>query len=35
MDVGVDVSYKMFGEYRPFNIGDINRIMEKREVGKI
>ena len=35
MDVGVDVAYRMFGEYRPFNIGDINRIMEKREVGKI
>ena len=35
MDVGVDVAYKMFGEYRPFNIGDITRIMEKREVHKI
>lgn len=35
MDVGVDVAYKMFGEYRPFNISDINRIMEKREIHKI
>jgi calcineurin-like phosphoesterase family protein len=35
MDVGVDVAYKMFGEYRPFNIGDISRIMEKREIHKI
>jgi len=35
MDVGVDVAYKMFGEYRPFNIGDITRIMEKREIHKI
>jgi calcineurin-like phosphoesterase family protein len=35
MDVGVDVAYKMFGEYRPFNIGDITNIMSKREVEKI
>ena len=35
MDVGVDVAYKMFGEYRPFNIGDIMRIMEKREIHQI
>jgi hypothetical protein len=25
----------MFGEYRPFNIGDITRIIDKREVHKI
>ena len=35
MDVGVDVSYKMFGEYRPFNIGDITNIMSKRTMEKI
>lgn len=35
MDVGVDVAYKVFGEYRPFNIGDITRIMESREIHKI
>lgn len=35
MDVGVDVAYKIFGEYRPFNIGDITRIMEKRDIHKI
>ena len=35
MDVGVDVAYKMFGEYRPFNIGDITRIMEKRDIHQI
>lgn len=35
MDVGVDVAYKMFGEYRPFNIGDITRIMDKRTPEKI
>ena len=32
MDVGMDVAYKMFGEYRPFNIDDITRIMEKKKV---
>jgi calcineurin-like phosphoesterase family protein len=35
MDVGVDVAFKKFGEYRPFNIGDITNIMSKREVEKI
>ena len=35
MDVGVDVAYKMFGEYRPFNIGDITNIMSKRTIEKI
>lgn len=34
MDVGVDVAFKKFGEYRPFNIGDITNIMSKREVEK-
>ena len=35
MDVGVDVAYRMFGEYRPFNIEDITRIMDKREIHQI
>jgi calcineurin-like phosphoesterase family protein len=35
MDVGVDVAYKKFGEYRPFNIGDITNIMSKRSIEKI
>lgn len=35
MDVGVDVAKKMFGEYRPFSIDEIMRIMDKREIHKI
>jgi calcineurin-like phosphoesterase family protein len=35
MDVGIDVAFKKFGEYRPFNIDDILRIMEKKEVVKV
>ena len=35
MDVGVDVAFKKFGEYRPFNIGDITNIMSKRTMEKI
>lgn len=35
MDVGVDVAFKKFGEYRPFNIGDITNIMSKRTIEKI
>lgn len=35
MDVGVDVAYKIFGEYRPFNIGDINNIMSDRQTYKV
>jgi hypothetical protein len=35
LDVGVDVAYKKFGEYRPFNIGDITNIMSKRSIEKI
>ena len=35
MDVGVDVAFKKFGEYRPFNIGDITNIMSKRMIEKI
>ncbi len=32
MDVGIDVSYKMFGEYRPFHIEEIITIMKDREI---
>lgn len=32
MDVGVDVAYKMFGEYRPFSIEEISKIMTKKEI---
>jgi len=35
MDVGVDVAFKKFNEYRPFNISDINNIMSKRELEKV
>lgn len=35
MDVGVDVAFNKFGEYRPFNIGDITNIMSKRDIEKI
>lgn len=35
MDVGIDVAFKKFGEYRPFNIGDITNIMSKRTIEKI
>ena len=35
MDVGVDVSFKRFGEFRPFNIGDINSIMSHRTTEKV
>lgn len=31
MDVGVDVAYKMFGEYRPFSIEEIIKIMDKKD----
>jgi calcineurin-like phosphoesterase family protein len=35
MDIGVDVAFKKFSEYRPFNIGDITNIMSKRTIEKI
>lgn len=35
MDVGVDVAFRKFGEYRPFNIGDIINIMSNRSIEKI
>lgn len=35
MDVGVDAAKKMFGEWRPFNIDEVMRIMDKRQIHKI
>lgn len=32
MDVGVDVAYRLFGEYRPFSIEEIMQIMNKKQV---
>jgi calcineurin-like phosphoesterase family protein len=32
MDVGVDVAFRMFGEYRPFSWPEIQKIMAKKEV---
>jgi len=32
MDVGIDVAYRMFGEYRPFSLTEIVEIMSKKEV---
>lgn len=31
MDVGVDVAYKMFGEYRPFSLSEVVDIMSTRK----
>ncbi len=31
LDVGADVAYKMFGEYRPFNVDEIIQIMDNRD----
>jgi calcineurin-like phosphoesterase family protein len=30
MDVGVDVSYRLFGEYRPFDLDEILKLMEAK-----
>ena len=35
MDVGIDVSYKMFGEYRPFHINEIVDIMSKKIISPV
>jgi len=32
MDCGIDVAYRLFGEYRPFSIEEVIGIMDKREV---
>lgn len=31
MDVGIDVAYRMFGEYRPFSLEEIIKILNKKE----
>lgn len=35
MDVGIDVAYKMFGEYRPFNLEEIKSIMITKEIAYV
>lgn len=32
MDVGIDSAFRILGEYRPFHIDEILKIMEKREI---
>lgn len=32
MDIGVDVAFKLYEEYRPFNINEIVEIMNKRDI---
>lgn len=32
MDVGVDNAYRLTGEYRPFSVDEIVKILEKREI---
>jgi len=32
MDVGIDVAYHLFGEYRPFSIEEVIEIMNKKEI---
>lgn len=31
MDVGVDAAFRLFGQYRPFHVDEIMKIMDKRE----
>lgn len=35
MDVGIDVAYRMFGEYRPFSITEIIDIMAKKDISEL
>ena len=35
MDVGIDVAYSMFGEYRPFSITEIIDIMSKKDISEL
>ena len=35
MDVGIDVAYRLFGEFRPFHINEIIEIMKTKSVEKI
>lgn len=32
MDVGIDNAYRLFGEYRPFSLDEIVKLMGKREI---
>lgn len=35
MDIGIDVAYRMYGEYRPFSITEILDIMSKKEISEL
>lgn len=35
MDVGIDVAYRMYGEYRPFSITEIINLMDKKDIAEI
>lgn len=35
MDVGIDVAYKMFGEYRPFHLNEIVDIMSTKQISAV
>jgi hypothetical protein len=35
MDVGVDVAYRMFGEWRPFHLNEIIDIMSKKIISPV
>lgn len=35
MDVGIDVVYRIFGEFRPFHINEIIEIMKTREIKSV
>lgn len=35
MDVGIDVAYRLLGEYRPFSITEINDIMSKKKISEL
>lgn len=32
MDVGIDVAYRLFGEYKPFSLEEIIKIMDKKQI---
>jgi len=32
MDVGIDSAYRLFGEYRPFNIKEVISILDQRDI---
>jgi calcineurin-like phosphoesterase family protein len=32
MDVGVDQAFKLFGEYRPFSLEEVIKILDKKEI---